>query len=261
MKNKMKKIISTFIIVSYLVVFTPSETLASLDFNGATGDKVRIPGGAVTELDNMTVGTIIQWIRPNTTAPSANRKLYEKGNGSAGFLFLRMNATGNLDVSMDYTDTDPISSTASFFKTDTWQFLAVTFNATSDQPRIYTGTTTALATEVTYSGTPTAGSGSRVSDAIHSLSIGARDDIDTQSFPGKIAFTAVWNRVLTLGEIRQQQFSPHVTSGCILFMNIGFGSSSGLGTQPDYSGKRNNGTVVGTPKMSPHVPLRNPFGF
>jgi len=66
-----------------------------------------------------------------------------------------------------------------------------------------------------------------------------------------------FDRALSLGEIRSLQFHPRVLSGCVLYSHYGF---NGTGTQPDWSGKGNSGTVTGA-TVSNHVPLGSPFGF
>ena len=52
---------------------------------------------------------------------------------------------------------------------------------------------------------------------------------------------AVWSRVLTLGELLEQQRRPHRTAGNVLFTYYGRG---GIGLQHDLSGKDNHGTVT-----------------
>lgn len=59
---------------------------------------------------------------------------------------------------------------------------------------------------------------------------------------GDIAFTAAFNRVLTLREMQDWQADPRRESGAYLFFELG---ASGVGTQPDLTGHSNDGTVVG----------------
>ena len=99
----------------------------------------------------------------------------------------------------------------------------------------------------------TVGSGTYGSDAAEDACIGNKAN-DGTPFIGRIAVTLLWNRALTLGELIDQQYNPHATSGC-----VGYWWLHGTGTQPDLSGNANTGTVTGC-AVADHVPLRPPFG-
>ena len=74
---------------------------------------------------------------------------------------------------------------------------------------------------------------------------------------GRMGFFHVISSELTLNQIIAQQYRPHVRSDSQVFMHLGF---NGTGTQPDLTGKGNNGTVTGA-VVADHVPLGPPFGF
>lgn len=202
-----------------------------------------------------TAFTIMHWANPNSVA-TASKRLCAKG-GSTGFINYGMGLAGNIDhlrLTIDYSTTDPLAdSVAGTIETSKWQFFVGSFDGTT-APHLYKGTLTTTVAEVSYSATPTAPSGTRVAEAVTALYL-ANDSVFTRSFAGSIAFFGWWNRALTLGEIQEQQFRPHKTSGCILLSFPGF---NGTGTQPDWSGSAHSGTVTGA-TVADHVPLGAPF--
>jgi hypothetical protein len=135
---------------------------------------------------------------------------------------------------------------------NTWNYVGFTFDiagSANEVIQIYKGNLTTVAAEISYA-YRTDGSGTLNSDAAANFSIGNASGYGA-AWPGTIAWFAHWNRVLTLAEVVEQQFNPHVTSGCVLFMHLGY---NGTGTQPDWSGNGNNGTVTSA-TVSDHVPL------
>ena len=121
-----------------------------------------------------------------------------------------------------------------------WAFTVMTYDETNGI-NIYNGTLTVAAAIASYT-TQTIGSGATV-DVNGPMGYGNEGDTTfALAYEGRIAFFGMWNRVLTLGEIIQQQWKPHVTSGCVVFQYPG---SNGTGTQPDWSGNNNSGVVTG----------------
>ena len=212
----------------------------------------RVNHGSATVLDNLDPFTVIMWMYPTTL--TNGRRPYTKGAqntfsiyGTAGDLsFERLRTTSTIYT----TNNTPLATL------NKWYFVAFSFNsagATGQIVNIYVGNLSTFAVEATY-GTATDGSGSLNTDATANLIIGNRPVADS-AFQGRIAWVGVWNRELTLGELRAQQFRPHKTSGCVLFTHYGF---NGTGTQPDWSGSGNPGTVTDA-TVSSHVPLGYPF--
>ena len=135
-----------------------------------------------------------------------------------------------------------------------WNFVAGCED-TGVAGHVYTGSLTVSAVERAY-GVSVLGTGTQFDDSSNSLVVGNKHAATfNQAFNGRIAFAGIWNRALSLGEIKDQQFYPHKTSGCVLFLHLGF---TGTGTQPDWSGNANAGTVTGA-TVDAHVPLGNPF--
>lgn len=226
----------------------------SLLFGAVNTDRVNCGSG--TTLDNLTALTLMAWVYPTSNVSNKGIVNHFQGAADSGWELYTADALGNIALEwagdtycFGQSTTTPLSSL------NTWAFLAgcATFTA---KPRLYTGTLAALASEVTYDVVYTAGI-TRHDDAARNLMLGNKDTAATNlAFTGRIAWVGVWNRELALGEVQAQQFAPHVTSGCVGFFHLGF---NGTGTQADWSGNGNNGTVTGA-TVAAHVPLRPPFG-
>jgi len=218
----------------------------ALAFVASTTDKVNCDSGA--SLDNVQVGTLIVWCYPTsiTTFGTATNK--------GGTMRVRVKDTNTGDVYFFYgrsVQGIDSRSTANALVANAWQCIACRwdFNGASSDQQIFVGSLTVAATEVSYAN-QSVGSGTNNNSA-DNLFVGNVSATGTASFPGRIAFAGLWNRYLTLGEIHAQQFRPHVTSGCVLFVELGY---AGTSTQPDWSGNGNNGTVTGA-TVADHVPI------
>ncbi len=226
----------------------------SLTFGGATSN--RVEHGSAASLDNLNTWTVAMWIRPTTW--TLNRAIFSKTGatlhklvlcGSSGFPGDLQVVVNRVTTLTNYTTSNtPITS-------GVWQYVAFTFStATSPSVAMYRGSLTAIAAACTFA-SPAVGSGALISDAADNFKTG-NDNSNASSFQGDIAWIGQWNRVLTAGEIQDQQFNPHVTSGCVMFTHYGY---NGTSTQPDWSGNGNSGTVTGATQAA-HVPLNSPFG-
>lgn len=221
----------------------------SLIFGGATSDVVSV--AAATSINSLATKTVLLWVYVTTI--TTNKFFWGKNTGN---FFSLSGTTGNIRVGADRATTDSsyITNTTPI-AVNTWTCIAFTYDNVATPPiHIYTGTVLPLI-EATY-GTATDGSGAVVSDASNAMLWGNRSVIDA-AIQGRIAVGMFWNRVLTLGELRAQQFNPHMTAGCVDFKIFGFNDVS---TQPDYSGNLNVGTVTGA-TVGPHAPLPPAFGF
>lgn len=224
----------------------------ALTFGAATSN--RVDHGNIASAP--TQFTILVWVNPTTL--TTTRRFAGKG-GTTGFINFGLQPTtaSQIRLVIDYSTTDATADSATgTVTTGAWQCFAGTFDGTT-APKIYKGTLTTRIAEVTYNTTPVAPSGTRIAEAVANFYTG-NDSAFTRSFQGDIAFIAVWNRALSAGELLDQQFDPHKTSGCILFTHYGF---NGVGSQADWSGNVKNGTVTGATLAASHVPLLSPFGF
>lgn len=228
----------------------------SLTFGGATSDRVVVTAAA--SIDTLTAWTWYTWVNPTTI--TAGRKIMQKLDSSSPFggRDIRVVASNfiRVDVTRATTSTQYISN-SNALSTNKWWFIAVTYDAAAaagEVVNIYVGDLATLATESTY-GTTTNGSGATTSDALGNLRIG-NSTSGVQAWQGAIGLSGHFDRVMTLAEIQSHQFQPRVASGCVGFWNLG---DNGTGTQPDYSGNGNAGTVTGA-SQSNNPPLRRPWG-
>lgn len=229
----------------------------ALTFGGATSDRVNHGSGAA--LDDLDPFTVILWVYPTTL--TAGRRLYSKNTaGGAVVKNLRLESGGNLGtfVSRSGSPNNYLTSDAPL-STDKWHCVAWAFDsaaAAGETTSLYTGDLTSALAERSYA-TASDGAGTYGSDATADLVVGNRGDNLTMAFEGRIARVAVYDRALTLGELRALQFAPAArwnAPGCVLLADY-----HGTGTQPDYSGNGNAGTVTGA-TVSAHVPLGPAFG-
>ena len=227
-----------------------------LNFGAVASDRVEIPNS--TSINLTSTFTILMWIYP--TVANLSRRLLNKTNGGdvgEGWVISRGGATATEWNGFVNRTVDSVSTTADF-TLNAWQLLGMTFdtNDAAQAIHLYRGTRTAALAETSYVGTPTAGSGA-ATDCAGKLIIGNRVAADLP-FQGSIAFVGLWNRVLTLAQMKDQQFHMRPTSGNVIFTYIGF---NGTGTQPDWSGNRNAGAVTGaTVTMSGGPPLNLAYG-
>ena len=140
---------------------------------------------------------------------------------------------------------------------NTWQWIVARYDASDSQfVRLYRGTLTSPIAEVSYDST-TNGGGTILTASPLAFTVGA-DPGNSIPYEGRIAWIGVWpGTALTLGQMIQQQWRPHVTAGCELMTWYGF---NGVGTQPDLSGNGSNGTVTGA-TVADHAGVGPPFGF
>lgn len=232
----------------------------SLLFGGASSDRVNCGSGA--SLDDILVGTILAWVYP-TNVNMGGKYILAKPfeTGATGGLSFQIGVSFNGDLLIKRRKTSGnllCNSSTGYVTTNTWQFLGGTWNnsGTSTDQHLYRGLLTTNVTECSsYApGSPNVGGGTNISDASKDLYIGnGSADAATwsNSFVGSIAWVGMWNRQLSLAEILTQQYRPRKTSGCVLFMHLGF---NGTGSQIDLSGNGNNGTVTGA-TLAAHVPI------
>jgi hypothetical protein len=188
----------------------------ALDFTGGDSDVVN--HGSDTSLDDLQTWTKIFWVSQDSW--SGYRHLFQKnagvsnqdkqievngdsGNGSVRAVIRRSGPNDTLEVS-------------SFFASlSTWYFVVITYDAAASSGQritLFRGTLTSTVSQTNQGGTGTG----TVVDASADLHVG-NGYSGSASIDGKVAFFGHWNKVLTIGEIKAQQFRPHVTSGCVVF--------------------------------------------
>ena len=140
-----------------------------------------------------------------------------------------------------------------------WMFVAAVADVGTEVRALVGDLTTAPAEPSSYDA-QAAGSGSILTDAGQSFQVGhTNDNTDAAAgFAGDIAFVHVVEAALTNGQIIEQWMRPHVVANSRIFSHYGW---NGTGTQPDWSGHGNNGTLTGSPTVVDHAPIAPGFGF
>lgn len=247
--------------LALLLTLLQVPTPAALTFSATATDKVTITDGPGTLLDNMTVGTICSWANP--TAVTVGRRIYQKGviatDSTTVNFSIRDTASGDLSFFYSRATTSlNVRSNASLVTASAWQYLCVVWDeagASTDQI-LYRGTLTAAATAPGSYAAQVVGSGSHPTDAAANAVVGNKAN-DSNPMIGSMSTIQIWNRRLSASEIIASQFRPRMSSGCVMFMRLGF---NGTGTQVDLSGNGNTGAVTGA-TVGDEVPLGSYFGF
>jgi hypothetical protein len=235
------------VFLTLLFVFCASNSSASLTFTGASTNKV-------TLTTPFTLGpaiefTVIMWYMPTRwnagegTGNAISDTFVNSFFSADDFFFNIQRATAISEA----------ISTGSAFPQNVWSFVGLTYSE-ADGCRIFRGTLTSAVAEVPYL-SRAVGTGDTQADA-GDWWIGNRSAGGANAPGAKIAFFALFDHRMTLGELKAQQFNPHVVSGTKVFLWLG---ANGTGTQPDWSGNGKNGVVTGA-TQSANVPLPPPFG-
>jgi hypothetical protein len=238
-----------------LLVFPSIAQAASLSFPVNTAV---VNCGSAAVLDNLGSSpfSIVQWVYPTGTGATA--LFASKENGTAEGWRAVFSSTNRYSLIIDGSTDWNYQSANNTITANTWQFYAGTFNsgnAAGQKINLYKGTPGVNATELSYA---SAVDGvNKTTESAQDMQIGALTTAGNLAFPGYIAFTGIWNRELTLGEIRDQQNNPHVTSGNILFVYTGY---AGTGNQADWSGYAHTCTNTGG-ILAAGAPLGAAFGM
>ena len=209
----------------------------SLIFADASNDHV--DHGSDTSIDDLQTWTKIFLI--DFAAWTQYRKIFQKGRAGNADKRVELGSTeGDLSIIVRRGGVnDSATPSTSLTAAGGWQWLAITYDiaATSGQ-RITAFSAANFDSPFVQDGQGGVGTGAVV-DASQTLRVGSNNDGTGPN--ARIAFFGQWNRVLTLGELKAQQFRPHVTGGCVTFTRYGF---NGTGTQADWSGNGNSGAVT-----------------
>ena len=217
---------------------------------GSTNDDADF--GAAASIDDLTAFTWLMWIFPTTLTNL--RRIMVKGPVEEKQFIIRTNDVAEMHVARATTAAFATSNNNSMV-VNTHEFYAITYDE-SDGPRIFRGTLSTEAVELGYS-SRVVGADGTTADATGNLVIGNAHSTKTVPFQGDISVGAVYAKRMILAEIVRYQWRILSDTDCKLLCHLGF---AGTGTQPDWSGNGNSGTVTGA-TVSDHVPLGPPFGF
>lgn len=245
------------IIITCLIVLLPLVSYGAILNNDGSNQNVNFGSG--TSLDGYTAHTLIMWIYPVTINGTLGRMLASKETTPATFQKnWTIRSTGQLDSTFNTSGTTATARSASsagnVITTGKWWYVAFTLSS-GLVPRIYIGDLSTPAKEVAYT-IQTTGTGTADDDSAADFILGNTQALN-RAGNNRYAFVSYYNRELSLGEIRSLQYRPRVISGTVLFSHLGF---NGLTSAPDWSGKKNNGTILAT-TTARHVPLGNLFGI
>jgi hypothetical protein len=219
--------------------------------------------GSDASIDNMETLSILAWIYPTTSDTTYRYVTMKHLFGSEGGFSLAVtdqwdsatpesfgmyvaDASGNSDNAWGATNSIVLNA---------WNFIGATWAGVGNAPVLYNGSLTSIVTATTINNSSANMTGA-VADASYNLLVGQHSNASSD-FLGDIAIVYICEEVLTLGQIRKFQFRPQIVGTAPRLLTFyGFG---GTGTQPDYSGNGNNGTVTGA-TVADHVPLGPPFG-
>lgn len=226
----------------------------ALNFNA---NNVYVIHGNNSTINSLDAQTWMFWFYPTTFQANAlnfTRRMLWKG--SPLDISLGSGATSGSPNRVRYARTRATTTTdvsSDIFSTNAWQFLAVT-DQDNVQPKMYRGLLNTEVAEVSSYNVQTTGVGAPTSDAANNLFVGARDASSRHS-AAYIAHVWCYNRVLSLGEIRQHQFKPgQALSGLIFKTN--YWSTAHI---KDLSVNTNDGTLSGTPALVANPPLSLPY--
>jgi hypothetical protein len=229
---------------------------SSLTFDGSN-DSVDFGSGTSIDLGSTSAGntfTVLAWAY-RLTASNPDVIWSKTATGfSVEKALLGANGSNNPRVAIGRA-TVFCNATASTgeFTANVWRFIGATWDGTT-VPHLYIGSLTKMIDEVSSYSVQDAGSGTIHDDSGNGMTVGAYYPGLTASsaFNGPIGIVMQFNRVLSVAEMQDLQFNPRPIPGCVFFSALARG---GLGTQLDFSGNGNSGTISGAAESSNGPPI------
>jgi hypothetical protein len=223
---------------------TAWNNTTALTFGAATSDLVNC--GAAASLNNLLLWTFLAWIYPTTF--TNNRWFFQKNAGGNNYRNMgESSATGQTGIGMGTTNSafpfaQSANSAGNILVLNTWNFIGGSLSA-DNKLRLYLGNLNTSAYEPSYAFQSTC-IPPYGDDSTGDFYLSNRPAAD-QSFQGRLAVAAYFNRALSLQEIQSWQQLPRVWMGdtqAVGFWRLG---KNGVSTQFDESEYGNNGTVTG----------------
>jgi hypothetical protein len=213
-------------------------------------------------LDDFSAFSMVVVFLLRDDAPGTAPRIMSKGDDMKE-LTLRDPNTEQLKFYIDRatTDAEAIAAVGSTGELSVGEhhFVAATYDE-ANGPELFVGKINVVPAEIDVYGTQTVGAGSTVADAANSLWIGNRATGTTDRAGDlDISRCMYFSERLTLAKIRRIWHRPAAALGSTLKLWIECGYN-GTGTQADWSGNGNNGTVTGA-ALADHAPVSVPFAF
>lgn len=217
-------------------------------------DTERVACGSDASLDNIAVVTVMVVFRPSVVTDLQH--IMDKGQE----FFVRIQSDNDITIFREYntvncncrSDSNPVT-------VDVWQIMFGVDGGNGVAPHIYIADLGAELLEVTSYGAQQTPSTTLTSDAANTLHWGYNPLAESRSYSGDIARGMIFAEALSLGQCRSiyNRVLTGLAHNCRIWTELGY---NGTGTQPDWSGNGNSGTVTGA-TVVPHAPLGPPFGF
>ena len=223
----------------------------SLSFTQASTNKVTVANPLT--YGSGTTTTYVMWIKQRAT-PNASEG-WSKAVLNNIFVYSGVSLTWRQLIDRATTDADSrVLNSLIFPNLNEWRFVGITYSEGNGVKIYYGGLNTTVAEASDYV-TQTVGAGATNADT-SDLYVGNRSSTDTLAPAHDIAFFALYDTELTLGELRVQQFSQRpIKAGCKTLFVMG---ASGTTTQVDWSGNAKNSTITGA-SVAAHAPLPPPL--
>jgi len=221
------------------------------DFNSGT-DAVNTPG--FTAMHNTDILSIACWLRREGTGGAATGRILD--HNTQWLLMYQANAGGSLRFSTRRWTSDGTWRWTDSAGANTWYHLVVTYSmATADlDPTVYIDGASVGLTE------DASGNGTKQTNTDFEWAWG-NNESGIRNWDGQMAHCALWNRLLTAGEVKTvMNYGPmRVPSGLHVYMPL-YGNND---PEPNYNTEGNalDGTVVSTTASGFHPPTASLWGF
>jgi hypothetical protein len=232
----------------------------------------RVNHGSDASLEDLGVGegaAFSVWAWVYRDADGTNQYIITKdGSYPSGWGFLLDDFSGGTDGQIRFivfrtTDsaawTEYISNSSNVAALNTWTFVAATFDAdATPETLLYIGDLSTTVAEVSGYSKTQDGTEAASTDATYECWTGNLPRTTAHPFSGRIARLGVVGATMSLGDLQRIQYAS--VGQCNIANTLLLTDYHGTGTQADFSGNGNNGTVTGATATS-HVPLGPAFGF
>ena len=221
------------------------------NFDGTTGNYINLGDIADARFEQLEPWTILAFIKPTNVGTGDEKVIVGKWSGGS-------NTTNQFRVMVD-KQSEPadlqvsiaaggIVSGSGVIYDDTWYLIAVTHDGTSGS-----NGTTAYVYEMdgSQADTFTLTHVGDNSDLTHNINIASRKNGNNEPFDGDIAHVAYIKQELSANEITSYLHNPVVlvasygSADTVFYIPLD-GLAGDTGTEPDYSGNKNSGTVNGS---------------